>query len=600
MPEKKHNHSRRAIFLVMVLWIFLPFIAYSQEPKHETLSDGVEHWYYAKQEKNQFSKLLENIINAVVNNPPFGKSVAFLVGVSRYEYLSPQLPFVKNDLELLREFLLKKGGFDEVFVAADHAANAGLVLDYMSNNRMKLQKEDRLLFYYSGHGADMGSTTGYIQFSKAKPGELDINNYLGINECVQWSKRLKDVKHILFIYDCCVSGLAFTHKSGAADSKGEILSTLSGNGSRTVITAGTADERTFGVDNHSVFTKAFLDALNTSQNINGFMTMNEIFAKIERRVKDFAGQYEKKITPRRWELEEDKYRGTFLFVDSSAKGIELPPEYKEPLKVKLTPMGEFVNAVGIIRLTSYVSGEVYIDGQKSGDIEKGNVLKFYDISAEKPHRLEIRTGEKIYAFEVAVEKGETTSVRVDADESVTPPTSPPKKTESASTKPVQPQVQKPKYQLRKEPITVPDDEVQSKFKLNDKWRPLEYIQNDFKDNGNDTITDHATGLMWQKSGSDKFLTYENVKPYIDELNHKKFANHSDWRLPTVDELKLLLMQEKQSNSLYINPIFDEKQRWCWTSDQRTLGGAWYVDFNVGLVYWYDVGYYVRAVRSLSQ
>jgi len=164
-----------------------------------------------------------------------------------------------------------------------------------------------------------------------------------------------------------------------------------------------------------------------------------------------------------------------------------------------------------------------------------------------------------------------------------------------------PKFVKPDLPLRNTPITVSDDEAQSKFKLkkdsNGWWRPLEYIKNDFKDNG-DTITDRATGLMWQKSGSSDYMNYEKAKAYIEELNSKKFAGYSDWRLPTVDELKSLLTPETQSNGLYINPIFDKNQSWCWSSDNRASGVAWLVYFLNGLVYWYNVNFsYVRAVRS---
>jgi len=152
--------------------------------------------------------------------------------------------------------------------------------------------------------------------------------------------------------------------------------------------------------------------------------------------------------------------------------------------------------------------------------------------------------------------------------------------------------------IRKTPITASNNDFKSKFRLDENRRPLEYVKNEFKDKGNGTITDQATGLMWQRSGSDKDLTYENAKAYIGELNRNKFAGYSDWRLPTVDELKSLLTSEKQSNDLYINPIFDKNQSWCWTSDTCSSGGAWYVGFGSGFVGWDDGSYgYVRAVRS---
>jgi len=164
--------------------------------------------------------------------------------------------------------------------------------------------------------------------------------------------------------------------------------------------------------------------------------------------------------------------------------------------------------------------------------------------------------------------------------------------------------QKRTYHLRKEPITVSDDEALKTFKLkkdSSGWRkPVEYIENDFQDNKDGTITDRATGLMWQRAGSDNFMKYQKAEAYIEELNSKKFAGFEDWRLPTIDELTSLLTQEKQSHGLYISPIFDKNQSWCWTSDKRASGGAWHIYFLFGNVDWYNlnVNYFVRAVRSL--
>ncbi len=165
----------------------------------------------------------------------------------------------------------------------------------------------------------------------------------------------------------------------------------------------------------------------------------------------------------------------------------------------------------------------------------------------------------------------------------------------------QPSVYKLKYQLRKTPITVLTKDVESNFKLDKRWRPLEYIKNEFKDNGDGTITDHITGLMWQKTGSDYYMPYEEGHIYIQEMNRNKFADYEEWRLPTIEEMSSLIKLEKQTNDLYINPIFEEKQRWCWTSDKHDLGGVWLVNFSHGYFDWNSFNYtsYVRAVRSVE-
>jgi hypothetical protein len=152
--------------------------------------------------------------------------------------------------------------------------------------------------------------------------------------------------------------------------------------------------------------------------------------------------------------------------------------------------------------------------------------------------------------------------------------------------------------LRHEPLVVSEEDFQKVFRLNDDWRPLEYIKNDYEDMGDGTVSDHATGLMWQKGGSEDLITYEEAKDYIQELNSIKFTGYDDWRLPTIDELASLLEPEEQANGLYIHPVFDKTQRWCWSADTRSSGGAWFVYFFIGYVSWNVLVhyYYVRAVR----
>ena len=152
--------------------------------------------------------------------------------------------------------------------------------------------------------------------------------------------------------------------------------------------------------------------------------------------------------------------------------------------------------------------------------------------------------------------------------------------------------------LRSEPRTVLSEEAHKTFGLDENGRPINYIQNHIKDRGK-VVFDRATGLMWQKSGSKKPLTYEQAREFIEQLKREAFAGHSDWRLPTIPELMSLLIPQKQPNGLYTDPIFDTKQRWCWSADKGSSGSAWYVGFYDGLVHWGFLysGLYVRAVRS---
>ncbi|UCE07486.1 MAG: caspase family protein, partial [bacterium] len=175
-----NTFTRHVLFLFCISYAFSMSVYCQTDIKYEKLTDGVEHWYRIKptDEKPWFFQQLENLFDVVLSQRdklPFGRSVAFLVGVSDYKYLSPDLPFVKNDLHDMRQFLLTKGGFDEVYVASENIVNRDLIEDYIRNKFPRwLKQEDRLLFYYSGHGDDAGGRTGYMQFSNARK-----NNFAG-------------------------------------------------------------------------------------------------------------------------------------------------------------------------------------------------------------------------------------------------------------------------------------------------------------------------------------------------------------------------------------------------------------------------------------
>ncbi len=116
--------------------------------------------------------------------------------------------------------------------------------------------------------------------------------------------------------------------------------------------------------------------------------------------------------------------------------------------------------------------------------------------------------------------------------------------------------------------------------------------------GEKLVIDHTTGLMWQQSGSQEYMNYWKAENYIRDLNDKRFAGYTDWRLPTLEEA-MSLMESKKHADLYIDPVFDRKQTWIWTADKYSADAAWVVGFGIGYCYSYDVFIYsfVRAVRG---
>lgn len=302
-----------------------------QGPVSRVLPDGVQLWErpLSSSDKPWFFRQMEAALQLILPSRarlPFDRSVAFLVGIAEYARLQPQLPFVNHDLEDMREYLLN-AGFDAVYVAAGAVATRDLVEEYMLNRfRRDLGSRDRLLFYYAGHGADLDGATGYIQFARAEPGNF-AHDVLPIDRVYEWSRVIK-AGHILFVFDACASGLAFAGRSPEDDAV-RMASTLSGSGSRIVITAGTGDQETYEVESRSgrgngVFTRALLDALETSP--DPLVTANAAFAGAEQRVAAFATRYQRRLTPRIGPLPERGYEGTFVFINPAASRKVLPED----------------------------------------------------------------------------------------------------------------------------------------------------------------------------------------------------------------------------------------------------------------------------------
>jgi len=125
----------------------------------------------------------------------------------------------------------------------------------------------------------------------------------------------------------------------------------------------------------------------------------------------------------------------------------------------------------------------------------------------------------------------------------------------------------------------------------------------FVDNGDGTITDKATGLMWVQDGTGAgcnngaTLTWNNAIDWAEGLT---FATYSDWRLPNVKELQSIVDYGRVSPA--IDPVFTNTQSDLYWSSTTYAGGsgyAWVVDFLDGYVGLdgKDSAYYVRAVRA---
>ncbi len=107
------------------------------------------------------------------------------------------------------------------------------------------------------------------------------------------------------------------------------------------------------------------------------------------------------------------------------------------------------------------------------------------------------------------------------------------------------------------------------------------IANHFTDNGNGTITDNLTQLIWQKVPNTSALTWENAIAYAEELS---LATATDWRLPNIKELQSL-NDESLTNPSVNQTFFGSigvKNYWSSTSVQNQTANAWFWNTQFGI------------------
>ena len=94
--------------------------------------------------------------------------------------------------------------------------------------------------------------------------------------------------------------------------------------------------------------------------------------------------------------------------------------------------------------------------------------------------------------------------------------------------------------------------------------------------------DTNTGLIWETK---KYNTLNNQHKYTDSktilknLNSENYAGFSDWRVPTLEELKTLITNEKNDKDLYIKkPLSTNNDTLYWTSTSNKKT-KWMLNFK---------------------
>jgi hypothetical protein len=118
----------------------------------------------------------------------------------------------------------------------------------------------------------------------------------------------------------------------------------------------------------------------------------------------------------------------------------------------------------------------------------------------------------------------------------------------------------------------------------------------FTDNGDGTVTDRCTLLMWEKARSTRPLPWAPSKAHCSKLEK---ANYRDWRLPRRVELQSIVDYTKTapaSNAIFGGDI--DASSWSSTPYANNTEKAWYVSFFSGVVDSGEIINHYNAVRCV--
>ncbi|MBN2062147.1 MAG: DUF1566 domain-containing protein [Deltaproteobacteria bacterium] len=193
------------------------------------------------------------------------------------------------------------------------------------------------------------------------------------------------------------------------------------------------------------------------------------------------------------------------------------------------------------------------------------------------------------------------------------------------------------FEPQKKTVTLPKTKAKINRISKDKLEP--YVPMNI--NGDKVVKDNINKLMWEvKSSKDSNSNYgnpndadntyawydpnpatngtaeglsRNSSDFLTAMNSRHYAGYSDWRMPTLDELKTLIIESDNhthiDTNLFPNTIFlkNNNLQYYWTStdyDYCSQPGIciWAVTFRTG----HTIGnhskvlkHHIRAVRDLK-
>ena len=322
---------------LVVLWVVLfgsVISASSQEgcsllPAKDSKRSGIEQVCEKPANRKSWGALAADYIGY----RGYQKSYALVVGISQYTEGYGNLP-TEQDALRMRDFLFQEAGFDYVHVLTEGRVTIGRIRELMIDEfRLRVDQNDRFLFYWSGHGdTTPDGTKGFLPVSDSPKGRY--SKMIDMSDIQRWNGFLK-AEQSLYLIDSCFSGLAGTvSKSSTRDLAIRQLA----RPSHHLLTAGTKEEEAIAGDRWggSLFTAAVLEGLRgradaaTGFDRDGVVSLYELMTYVQLYVgseKDRQG-WNRSLTPQLRDLRTNS--GQFFFLTNERKDEKLREQHLEP------------------------------------------------------------------------------------------------------------------------------------------------------------------------------------------------------------------------------------------------------------------------------
>ncbi len=279
----------------------------------------------------------------------FSRNLAFIIGINNYTNGISSLQNAVNDAKKLVELLREKHGY-QVWVCLNEFAtlsNLNQLLEKTLPNQVK--ENDRLLFYFAGHGIALNGDDGPEGYLIPQDAKLHVTEtYLPMTKLQECLEKLP-CRHFLGILDCCFAG-AFRWSSNRdllatpevihkecydrfiADPAWQVITSAASD--QTALDAFSFHAERGQIGDHSPFAAALIEALAGKGDVyppstngqtagDGVITATELYLYLRDAVEPATQENRQRQTPGIWPLKKHD-KGEYIFL-SPGHPLNLPP-----------------------------------------------------------------------------------------------------------------------------------------------------------------------------------------------------------------------------------------------------------------------------------